>query len=114
MSIRALVAALVVAVPTLAIAQQPQPAAGDPATKALIDANQAMMSDMMAPAMLTGNPDKDFIAMMIPHHEGAIAMAKVVLEYGHDADVRALAEAIVKGQSGEVQWMKDWLAKQPK
>ena len=104
--------ALVAMIPAAQVRAE-EAAMDGPAAKAFMQANQAMMDDMMAPN-LTGDPDKDFATMMIPHHEGAIAMAKVVLQYGDDPDIRALAESIVKSQSDEVQWMKDWLAKQPK
>jgi uncharacterized protein (DUF305 family) len=83
------------------------------ADEAFMAANKAMMDDMMTmPA--SGDPDKDFALMMIPHHESAIAMAKVVLEYGHDPEIRRLAQAVVAAQESEVTWMKEWLAKQPK
>ena len=59
----------------------------------------------------TGNSDIDFVKGMIPHHEGAVDMAKVVLAFGKDAEIKALAEAIIKAQETEIALMKAWLAK---
>lgn len=59
----------------------------------------------------TGNADVDFVQGMIPHHQGAIDMAKTVLAFGKDPAVRKLAEEIVKAQEGEIALMKDWLKK---
>ena len=67
-----------------------------------------MMNDMMAPP--TGKADIDFIKGMIPHHQGAIDMAKVEMQFGTDTDAKALSENIVKAQTGEISFMKDWLA----
>jgi uncharacterized protein (DUF305 family) len=68
-----------------------------------------MMKGMMAP--MTGKPDLDFVQGMMAHHQGAIDMAKVVLQYGKDAEIKTLAENVVKTQGGEIAFMKDWLAK---
>jgi uncharacterized protein (DUF305 family) len=84
----------------------------DAVKKALMDADQKMMTDMHGMAM-TGDADKDFVAMMIPHHQGAIDMAKVELQYGKDPQLRALAEAIVKAQEQEIAEMKQWQAAHP-
>ena len=57
----------------------------------------------------TGNADVDFVKGMIPHHEGAVEMAKTVLAFGKDPAVRKLAEEIVKAQESEISLMKAWL-----
>ena len=59
----------------------------------------------------TGNADVDFVKGMIPHHEGAVDMAKTVLAFGKDPAIRTLAESIVKAQETEIAQMKAWLAK---
>ncbi|HLN86451.1 MAG TPA: DUF305 domain-containing protein [Candidatus Limnocylindrales bacterium] len=68
-----------------------------------------MMNDMHAPGY-TGNPDVDFLAMMIPHHEGAVEMARLVLIHGKDPLTRRLAEEIIASQSAEIAAMKERVA----
>ena len=73
-------------------------------------AGQTMMNGMMGDSMAhSGNADVDFVKMMIPHHQGAIAMANVELKYGKDAGLHALAEAIIAAQQGEIAEMNAWL-----
>lgn len=79
------------------------------ATMAFMEANMKMHAAMEI--AFTGNADVDFIRGMIAHHQGAIDMAKVVLDHGTDPEVRKLAEAIIAAQEGEIAWMQDWLAK---
>ena len=64
-----------------------------------------MMSDMHAPGY-TGDADLDFLAMMIPHHEGAVEMARLLLVYGNDPVTRKLAEDIIAGQQVEIEGMR--------
>ncbi|WP_022703410.1 CopM family metallochaperone [Pseudorhodobacter ferrugineus] len=83
-----------------------------PASMALAAANTKMHADMNM--SLTGNPDVDFVQGMIPHHQGAVDMARIVLEYGTDPEVRAFAEGVIDAQEAEIAWMTDWLAKNKK
>lgn len=64
------------------------------------------MSTAMTRAPMTGDPDRDFIAMMVPHHAGAIEMATLELEHGHDARLRRLAQEIVVTQQSEIVVMR--------
>ena len=70
-----------------------------------------MHAHMMVPP--SGDPDRDFAAMMIPHHEGAIAMAKAELLYGKDPVLRRLAQGIVVEQGQEIEVMRRALAALP-
>lgn len=63
---------------------------------------------------LTGDPDRDFAAEMVPHHQMAVEMAKDVLARGKDPELRKLAEDIAAAQAKEIEFLKDWLAKHPK
>jgi len=78
-------------------------------TMAYMEANAKMHAGMDIP--FTGDADVDFIRGMIAHHQGAIDMARVVLDHGKDAEVKKLAEEIIAAQEGEIAWMTDWLAK---
>lgn len=71
------------------------------------------MNDAMSSAPMTGNPDHDFVVMMIPHHQGAIDMAHFELQHGKDPQLRQLARDIVAAQDREIGAMKRWLAQHP-
>ncbi|CAB3670249.1 hypothetical protein LMG24238_02058 [Paraburkholderia sediminicola] len=79
-------------------------------TQAFKDADEKMMQAMDAPAY-TGDADKDFVAHMIPHHQGAVEMAQVELKYGKDPDLKRLARNIIKAQHDEIAFMQRWQAK---
>ncbi len=92
------------------------PAAAKPgdsaSTKAYRDANTRMHKDMDIP--YSGNADADFVRGMIPHHQGAIDMARIVLAHDKDPEIRKLAENVIRDQEKEVAMMQDWLKKNGK
>lgn len=96
-----ILASALVILPALAIAQNPSAA-----QKAFMDAHHKMMGSM--PKTMTGDADKDFAAMMIPHHEGAIDMARIELQHGKDPKLRAMAEKMIKDQEREIAELKAW------
>src|SRR5229473_8622269 len=70
--------------------------------------NDASMRKMMADMMIkpTGDVDRDFVAMMVPHHQGAVDMAQAELKYGHNEQLRQLAQQIVSTQQREIAVMR--------
>ena len=74
------------------------------------EAMQKMHRDMMKAN--TGDPDKDFAIMMIPHHQGAISMARAELAHGDDPWAKELALKVITAQEQEIADMLEWLSQQ--
>jgi len=85
---------------------------GTPAEGAMMAAMDKMSKDMAA-TPITGDADRDFVAMMIPHHQGAIDMARFELANGKDPALRKLAQDVVAAQEKEIAEMKGWQTQQP-
>ena len=118
----AAIIALLIATP--ALAQQPpagtmapmpgmpmhnHPAAtaeASPSSQAFKAADAKMMQDM--DRTLSGNTDQDFVSGMLPHHQGAVDMAKIELQYGHDPELLKLARDIIAAQDKEIAFMQAW------
>jgi uncharacterized protein (DUF305 family) len=84
----------------------------DPASSseeaAYLAENDAAMTKMMNDMTVkpTGDVDRDFVAMMIPHHQGAVDMARAVLRYGHNEQLRRIAQEIIVDQLQEIAAMR--------
>lgn len=83
-------------------AQPPTPA--ETFGKAMDVAMDRMMTDMHAPS--SGDVDRDFVAMMIPHHQGAIDMAVAQIQYGKDPVLKRIAQEIIVEQQQEIAVMR--------
>jgi uncharacterized protein (DUF305 family) len=83
-----------------------------PSSQAFAAANAKMHQDMAI--NFSGNADADFARGMISHHQGAIDMAKVELQYGKAPEMRKLATAIIKAQETEIRELNAWLKKHGK
>jgi uncharacterized protein (DUF305 family) len=77
----------------------------------MMAASMTQMDRGMAAAPMNNNVDHDFATMMLPHHQGAIDMAKAELSYGKDPVMRRLAQEIIVDQESEIDAMNLWLNK---
>jgi uncharacterized protein (DUF305 family) len=106
--VRSLVAlSLAVGLGTMAVAYAASPAA--PANEApFLAENQAAMDKMMKGMNIkpSGDVDRDFAAMMIPHHQGAVDMAQAELRHGHSKQLRRIAQQIIAEQPQEIAAMR--------
>ncbi|MFL6838137.1 MAG: DUF305 domain-containing protein [Bradyrhizobium sp.] len=93
------------AMPIQYVADRPDYSSEQP----FLSENDAAMNKMMADMTIkpAGDVDRDFVAMMVPHHQGAIDMAKAELKYGHNEQLRRLAQQIVATQQREITIMQD-------
>jgi uncharacterized protein (DUF305 family) len=91
------------ATPPVFVASSAKPFAG------LMDDAMDVMDYGMKQAPMNGKSEHDFLTMMIPHHQGAVDMAKAVLLYSQDPEIRNLALGIIAEQQNEIQVMQAWL-----
>jgi uncharacterized protein (DUF305 family) len=99
---KVLLCSIVVLASTLACA------AADNGAASFQKENAVAMSKMMAAMAVTpsGDVDKDFVATMVPHHQGAIEMAQAELRYGHNEQLRRIAQEIIVDQTQEIAVMR--------
>src|SRR6202022_126137 len=92
------------AIPIQYVADRP----GQSDEQPFLSENEPAMNKMMADMTIkpTGDVDRDFVAMMVPHHQGAIDMAKAELKYGHNEQLRRIAQEIVVNQQQEIAVMR--------
>ena len=83
----------------------------EPFTSLMVQAMERMHKNMSI--LPSGDPDRDFAAMMIPHHQGAVDMAKVELQFGKNPILRRLAQGIIVEQLQEIEVMQRELQRLP-
>jgi uncharacterized protein (DUF305 family) len=86
----------------------PMETTGSDAAKAYMEAVKRMDGPMMQ-GIQAGDPDVAFVQAMIPHHQGAIDMARAVLQFGKDDQVKVWADQIIAAQQAEIDAMREWL-----
>lgn len=91
------------------MAMQPKGDTG-PASQAFNGIINKMNQDMALPFL--GNADIDFTKRLIAHHQAGVDMAKVALAFGKDAEVKKVAEDVVKANQAEIASLQEWLKKQ--
>ena len=104
------------ALPAAARPAAPPPAfvaSSDKPFATLMDEAMAIMERDMQAAPMNGQPGHDFVTMMLPHHQGAVDMAKAVLLNTQDPELRNLALGIIAEQQNEINVMRAWLARHP-
>lgn len=74
-----------------------------------IEKSMMPMMKGMSNVSLTGNLDHDFIALMIPHHESAVEMARAYLPYAKNREIKKNAEDIISSQEAQITWLKSKL-----
>ena len=84
----------------------------NPADAAYISAMHDLMVGMHR-AMPTGDTDRDFVRMMLPHDQSALDMAKAEVKYGRDPDVKAMAQRLIDEQDRQIAALKAWQEKHP-
>jgi len=82
-----------------------------PAGRGYMGAMEKMQRNM--DMSLTGNPDRDFAMMMIPHHQSAVEMARVLVQNGRDPELRQLAEKMIRDQEREIEELRKIVARLP-
>ncbi|GEO42777.1 hypothetical protein SAE02_69250 [Skermanella aerolata] len=83
-----------------------------PASRAYMQSMENMNKAMMSQPM-TGDADHDFASMMRLHHQAAVDMAKVEIQYGKDPEMKKMAEKVVADQSKEIKELSTWLERHP-
>jgi uncharacterized protein (DUF305 family) len=93
------------------MAMQPEGDTG-PASQAMNGVIASMQKDLAL--SFSGDVDVDFAKRLLVQHQAAVDMAKVVLVFGKDAEVKKIADGVVKANEADIASLQDWLKKQPK